>query len=157
MSARYANDLTEIELKEELRKLSNNQKFKRLKIRKRLLAREASMNDQSAIKRERPLKYDCITTSRKFKTYVYLRWNWEWNDKTKNRVIGDSASCTNRVPNARASTGIGLNAEHTRILIALPLRGKALAWLHSKTEHMELSMEDLFGGLKLCSIIDPIG
>jgi hypothetical protein len=41
-----------------------------------------------------------------------------------------------------------LNAEHTRILIALQLRGKALTWLHSKTEHMELSLEDLLGELK---------
>jgi len=35
------------------------------------------------------------------------------------------------------------DVEHTRILIGLRLRGKALAWLHSKTEHMELSVEDL--------------
>jgi len=41
-----------------------------------------------------------------------------------------------------------LDAEHTKILIGLRLRGKSLVW-YSKTEHMELFVENLLGELKI--------
>jgi len=42
-----------------------------------------------------------------------------------------------------------LDDEHARILIGMRLRGKALEWLHSKAELIELSVEDLLGELKI--------
>jgi hypothetical protein len=42
-----------------------------------------------------------------------------------------------------------LGDEYARILIGLRLRKKVLEWLHSKTEYIELSVEDLLGGIML--------
>jgi len=42
-----------------------------------------------------------------------------------------------------------LNDEHARILVGMRLRGKALEWLHSKAELVEISVEALLGELKI--------
>ncbi|XP_025997281.2 uncharacterized protein LOC113005666 [Solenopsis invicta] len=41
-----------------------------------------------------------------------------------------------------------LDDEHTRILIGMRLKGKALEWLHSKAEYMEISLEALLHELR---------
>lgn len=41
-----------------------------------------------------------------------------------------------------------LDNEHTRVLIGMRLRGKALEWLHSKSELVEISVEALLCELK---------
>jgi len=42
-----------------------------------------------------------------------------------------------------------LDDEHARVLVRMRLRGKALEWLHSKAELVELSVEDLLNELKV--------
>ncbi|KAH0950388.1 hypothetical protein HN011_010016, partial [Eciton burchellii] len=114
-------------------RLSNNQKLKRLKIWKTLLARKASMNDQNIYLELEMLKREI--------ELLKIRSS-----------MTDSTSCTNPAPDTRATKSIErtyrLDAEHT-ILIGLQLRRKALAWLYSKTEHMELSMKNLLRRLKI--------
>jgi len=51
----------------------------------------------------------------------------------------------------KASEADRLNNEHARILIGMQLRGKALQWLYSKAELIELFVEIYSVSLRLCS------
>ena len=45
-------------------------------------------------------------------------------------------------------TTYGLSEGKTKILISTRMKGKALEWFHSKPDHLEISLDELFGKMK---------